>query len=127
MTTLTAATALAPTCEARVGFYPGEFAEVPLWCSARIGLTTWTDSSGQTHRACRHHVDGLQHRYPVAVEPCFFCHRTDMVAVGCYSRVTLGTGVVNLCDNCREKGDESSDDEPDFDRESQPEFNGAFR
>lgn len=61
---MTAVATLAPTCEARVGFYPGEYGESPLWCSARIGLTVWEDSRGQTHRACRHHVDGLQHRYP---------------------------------------------------------------
>ena len=29
------------------------------------GLTTWRDSGGFTHRACRHHRDAMQRRYPV--------------------------------------------------------------
>ena len=62
--TLTAAATLAPHCEARVGFYPGDYGELPLWCSARIALTTWTDSQGREHRACRHHVVALKRRNP---------------------------------------------------------------
>jgi hypothetical protein len=56
------------TCEARVGFYPGEFAEMPLWCSASVGLTTWTDTDGRTRRACRHHLARMLHRFPEMYE-----------------------------------------------------------
>ena len=63
---MTAVATLAPTCEARFGFAPGEWEPMPLWCSVRIGLTVWTDRAGQTHRACRHHVAGLRYRYPEA-------------------------------------------------------------
>jgi len=54
-----------PACEARTGFYPGEWSEMPLYCQATVGLTTWRDSGGFTHRACRHHRDAMQRRYPV--------------------------------------------------------------
>jgi hypothetical protein len=50
------------TCGARVGFFPGEFAEMPLFCSASIGLTTWPD--GRTRRGCRHHLAQMLHRFP---------------------------------------------------------------
>lgn len=56
-----------PTCEARTGYTPGEFAELPLWCNSRIGLSTWTDRRGITHRACRHHRAAMQRLYPVAM------------------------------------------------------------
>ena len=59
----TAAPAL--TCEARTGFYPGEWSEMPIWCNATVGLRSWVDSNGRTHRACRHHVVALMGRYPM--------------------------------------------------------------
>ena len=59
------AVATAPTCEARVGFYAGEWSEMPVYCSARIGLTTWTDRNGTTRRACRHHVEAMRARFGV--------------------------------------------------------------
>ena len=68
MTIVTAASTAAPTCEARVGFYPGDYGELPLWCSARIGLTVWQDHNGVTHRACRHHVDAMRARFRVQEE-----------------------------------------------------------
>lgn len=62
------AVATAPTCEARVGFYAGEWSEMPVYCSARIGLTTWTDRNGTTRRACRHHVEAMRARFGVQEE-----------------------------------------------------------
>lgn len=100
---MTIAATLAPTCEARTGFYPGEFAEMPLFCGARIGLSTWTDTAGLNHRACRHHVAGMQSLYP-PLEGCYFCRRTDLIDRGLYIRISFGSGVVNVCDTCAEKG-----------------------
>ena len=62
------AVATAPTCEARVGFYAGEWSEMPVYCSARIGLTMWTDRNGTTRRACRHHLDAMRARFGVQEE-----------------------------------------------------------
>ena len=53
------------TCEARTGFFPGEWSELPLWCNATVGLRSWVDANGRTHRACRHHVVALMGRYPM--------------------------------------------------------------
>jgi hypothetical protein len=52
------------TCEARVGVRAGEFAELPIWCSASVALTTWVDINGRTHRACRHHLAAMLRRNP---------------------------------------------------------------
>ena len=76
---MTTVATLAPTCEARVGFGPGEWEPMPLWCNATVGLTTWTDSSGQTHRACRHHVAGLRYRYPEATQFSVYVSRDAMI------------------------------------------------
>ena len=54
----------AATCQARTGFYPGEWSEMPMFCDATVGLTTWTDAGGFTHRACRHHREALLRVYP---------------------------------------------------------------
>ena len=107
MTTVTATATLAPTCEARTGFAPGEWEPMPLWCSTRIGLTVWTDRAGQTHRACRHHVAGLRYRYPEATVPeCYRCHRSipkgseeDELAV----MVSLGGRLALKCFRCQDK------------------------
>lgn len=34
-------------------------------------------------------------------DPCFICHSMEPIDLGLYTRVTLGTGVVSLCDDCR--------------------------
>jgi hypothetical protein len=65
------------TCEARVGFYPGEFAEMPLWCSASVGLTTWTDTDGRTRRACRHHLARMLHRFPETAQSRTMCGKCN--------------------------------------------------
>lgn len=101
---MTAVATLAPTCEARVGFYAGEFSEQPLWCQARIGLTVWPDREGTLHRACRHHLAGLLLRYP---EPppaaeCVLCKRP--LEDGLYGLFTTATSVAPVCTDCQEKG-----------------------
>jgi hypothetical protein len=57
------------TCEARVGFHPGEWAEMPVFCRTFVGLTTWVDINGRTHRACRHHLAAMLRRNPQAHDP----------------------------------------------------------
>jgi hypothetical protein len=52
------------TCEARVGFHPGEWAETPVFCRTSVGVTTWVDLNGRTHRACRHHLAAMLRRNP---------------------------------------------------------------
>lgn len=52
------------TCSARVGFFPGEWSEMPLFCSTSIGLTRYTDTSGIERRYCRHHGALVRYRYP---------------------------------------------------------------
>ncbi|HXJ63841.1 MAG TPA: hypothetical protein VNN79_08815 [Actinomycetota bacterium] len=39
------------------------------------------------------------------VEPCRFCHRTDVI-----TRVSFPDGVANVCDICREKADDARED-----------------
>lgn len=58
------ATATALTCSARVGYWPGEWSEMPLFCSTSIGLTRYTDTSGIERRYCRHHGALVRYRYP---------------------------------------------------------------
>ena len=91
-------TVATPTCEARTGFYPGEWSEMPIFCDATVGLTTWTDAGGFTHRACRHHRDALQTRYPR--EGCYRCGKsTDDLAVA----VRLGADRLGLmCFRCQD-------------------------
>jgi hypothetical protein len=38
---------------------------------------------------------------------CFFCRRTDLVAKGAYTRMTIRGRLVVVCDVCRERGDEA--------------------
>lgn len=124
-----------PTCEAKTGVYAGEFSELPLWCNSRIGLSSWTDRRGITHRACRHHRAAMQRLYPVYTFPerteanseaCRFCGDTSAIVDGRYVLVAFGNGTLGVvCDGCVEKADDEPD-EPEFDREGQPEFNGSF-
>ena len=121
-------TAAPPTCEARTGFYPGEWSEMPLWCSSTVGLTSWTDRRGMAHRACRHHVAALRFRYPEATpEACQFCGSTSAIVDGRYVLLTFGGRLRVVCDPCVEQADDEPEDEDELDREGQPEFNGAFR
>ena len=53
------------TCEARTGVRTdADWPNAPLWCGATLGLTTWTDIDGRTHRACRHHLAAMLRRSP---------------------------------------------------------------
>ena len=61
---------------------------------------------------------------------CFLCHRSDPIKHGTYVRVSWPDGSVkDICDDCYQKADvdETLDYTEEFDREGQPEFNGAFR
>ena len=103
MTTATAT----PHCDARVGFYPGEFSEMPLACSVTVGLDTWTDTTGRTRHGCRWHRATLRYRYPTPEQ----------------ARVALAIERISADFTA-----ELDEDEPrDFDREGQPEWNGSFR
>lgn len=98
---------VAPTCGARVGVYAGEFSELPLWCGSRIGLTTWTDRRGITHRACRHHRGAMLYLYPAAEEAapgCLVCKRPVIEELAISVATATRTGVV--CHVCQERGDE---------------------
>lgn len=96
-----------PTCEAKTGWYAGEWSELPLWCNARVGLSTWTDRQGFTHRACRHHRAAMLHRYPAveeAVQGCLVCKRPVIEYLAISVATATRTGVV--CHVCQERGDE---------------------
>ncbi len=125
------ATATLVTCDARTGELPGDYGMTPLWCNAAVGLTTYTDKYGTDRRYCRHHMSAVLYRYPAleTIEPCAICHDLTPILEGIYTRVTFGGDVVNLCDICREKGEESpADDEDEYDHnlEGDPTRNGAF-
>ena len=120
-----------PTCEARTGYTPGEFAELPLWCNSRVGLSTWTDQRGMTHRACRHHRTAMQRLYPVQTsEACRFCGDTAAIVDGRYVLVAFGNGALGVvCDACLDQADDEPDDpedEYDGNPEGDPTLNGAF-
>ena len=53
------------TCSARVGFYADEWAEMPLACSASVGITRYTDKHGIERAYCRHHQGVVLYRYPM--------------------------------------------------------------
>jgi hypothetical protein len=56
----------------------------------------------------------------VFVLPCFLCgHESDM-------NVIVEGRDEPVCSVCFEKADESDEPDEEFDREGQPEFNGAF-
>jgi hypothetical protein len=57
-----------PHCDARVGFYAGEFAEMPLACSITVGLDSWIDITGRIRRGCRWHRSALLYRHPAMTE-----------------------------------------------------------
>lgn len=102
-----------PHCQARVGFYPGEFSEMPIACSATVGLSTWIDSTGRLRRGCRHHRSALLYRHPAMTEA-----QRVAIAIERLSADFRETVIDGYSD--------AEDDAPDFDRESQPEFNGSF-
>ena len=104
MTTLTSAP---PPCEAKTGFRAGEWTELPVYCNATVGLTSWTDARGMTHRACRHHRSQMLYRYPAA-DPaprgCVVCGRAvvEELAIS----VEWGARIGLVCHVCQERGDE---------------------
>lgn len=52
---------LRPACERRIWMHGRE-----RDCGMEFGVTTWTDTSGRTHTACRHHLAELRHRWTPA-------------------------------------------------------------
>jgi len=63
--TITGSHTIVATCEARTGVRTdADWPNAPLWCGATLGLTTWTDIDGRTHRACRHHLAAMLRRSP---------------------------------------------------------------
>lgn len=96
---MTAVATLAPTCEARVGVLPGDYGLTPLWCSIRLGLTVWTDRTGVTHRACRHHLAGMRSRYPERSAA-----RADLEAGTAYFSAYVSRDAMLPCAACVEGG-----------------------
>jgi hypothetical protein len=117
------------TCDARVGYAAGEWHETPIWCSATVGLTAYRDDHGITRHYCRHHRTFVEHRYPPLREPdaCRWCGDTAAIVDGRYILLDVQGRLEVCCDDCYAKADEPDDEPPEFDREGQPEFNGAFR
>ena len=60
-------------------------------------------------------------------ESCRFCGDTAAIVDGRYVLVAFEEGLRVVCDDCYAKADEPDEDEPEFDREGQPEFSGQFR
>ncbi len=59
---------------------------------------------------------------------CFWCNR-DLTDEDIGRRVTVGFSTRWMCDHCWDQNSPETPldyEQPEFDRESQPEFNGAF-
>ena len=117
-------------CEARTGYIAGPFGEGRIRCHQWKGLRSYSDSTGERHFYCPRHEADVVRRFPrQASEACRFCGDTSAIVDGRYVLVAFGDGALGVvCDNCVSRADDEPDDpEDEFDRESMPEFNGAFR
>lgn len=99
------ATGSPPRCDGRAtGVTASDWGFTSLPCNTARGLTIWTDSEGQSHRACRHHLVPMLRRFPRATPSCYFCGRD--VSDGLYTRMNFGAvGIQNVCDICDERSD----------------------
>ena len=102
---------------------------VSLPCQTRLGLRSFVDRDGTVRFYCAipEHKANVLRRFGQS-EACRFCGDTSAIVDGRYVLVAFGDGALGVvCDACVEKADDEPDDpEDEFDRESQPEFNGAF-
>ena len=120
-----------PKCDAAAtGRAATDWGFVSLPCQTRLGLRSFVDRAGTVRFYCAtpEHKANVERRFGRS-EACRFCGDTAAIVDGRYVLVAFGNGALGVvCHECLSRADDEPDDpEDEFDRESMPEFNGAFR